>query len=186
MIGEHIQQLQKKFEKEKHVFVPSIITTKDRNDLTYHMLDPNNLSRETSKHTNKVSYYSRMQQMHLLIGNLGLVEAVTKKNMLPTYSYCRLYKQHDELYKHTDREACEYSITAMISSDGSTPWPIFLELDGKSVHYIMNPGDLLVYKGRELPHWRPKFTGDWHIQLFLHYVDAEGESKDLIWDKIRR
>ena len=33
----------------------------------------------------------------------------------------------------------------------------------------LKPGDMLVYKGMELEHWREAFEGDNCIQVFLHY-----------------
>jgi hypothetical protein len=38
----------------------------------------------------------------------------------------------------------------------------------------LHPGDMLVYKGREVPHWRECFDGNYWIQAFFHYVDADG------------
>jgi hypothetical protein len=44
------------------------------------------------------------------------------------------------------------------------------------------PGDALLYLGRELEHWRRPYTGRFHAQLFLHYVDAEGPDAVLAFD----
>jgi hypothetical protein len=46
-------------------------------------------------------------------------------------------------------------------------------------------GDLVVYKGLEVEHWRDKFVcgeNSWQTQVFLHYVDADGEYSDYRWD----
>ena len=47
----------------------------------------------------------------------------------------------------------------------------------------MNVGDICVYKGMEYPHWRRKYRGNKHTQVFLMYVDADGEYADQKWDK---
>jgi hypothetical protein len=38
----------------------------------------------------------------------------------------------------------------------------------------MNPGDICIYKGSELIHWREKYQGNKQTQAFLFYVDTEG------------
>jgi PKHD-type hydroxylase len=44
------------------------------------------------------------------------------------------------------------------------------------------PGDGVLYKGCEIEHYRPEFTGDEYVQVFLHYVDADGPHKDYVYD----
>lgn len=116
----------------------------------------------------------------LLIYMKPLIEEVTEKKLLPTYSYGRIHWQGSSMPKHTDRPSCEYSITLCISSDGADkPWPIYM--DGNEV--ILNPGDLCIYKGIDVPHWRDEFQGTEHIQVFLHYVDQEGPYTEWVYDK---
>ena len=45
-------------------------------------------------------------------------------------------------------------------------------MDGKELN--LNPGDAAIYLGCEVEHWREEFKGDWHSQVFLHYVDKNG------------
>jgi hypothetical protein len=66
----------------------------------------------------------------------------------------------------------------MIGSDG-TEWPIYM--DGKA--YNLTPGQAMIYLGCELEHWREPFTGDWHAQTFIHYVDANGPNAEFKFDK---
>ena len=65
-----------------------------------------------------------------------------------------------------------------ISSDG-TSWPIFM--DGTAIE--LKPGDAAVYLGCEVEHWRETFQGDYNMQVFLHYVDAEGDNKNYYMDQ---
>jgi hypothetical protein len=116
------------------------------------------------------------------------LEKITGKKLLKTYNYCRLYQPGEILEKHTDREACEYSITLNIGFSGA-PWPFFIETSsGEIAKMEMNVGDAILYKGIERPHWREKYSqGDWQAQVFFHYVDAEGAYKNYsILEKIMK
>ena len=42
----------------------------------------------------------------------------------------------------------------------------------KGVEIVLNPGDMLVYRGCDLEHWRDEFNSDDCTQVFLHYNDA--------------
>ena len=93
--------------------------------------------------------------------------------IVPTYSYLRVYKNGDELKKHTDRAACEYSISITLKRNKEDAiWPLFLETD-KVYETILEEGDGLLYKGIENTHWREKFEGEQLAQVFLHYVRRE-------------
>ena len=82
----------------------------------------------------------------------------TKLKLSPTYSYARLYEKVQNLEKHTDRYSCEVSTTLNLGGD---VWPIWLtDTKGKDIEVKLNPSDMLIYSGCELPHWRNKFEGD--------------------------
>jgi len=114
----------------------------------------------------------------LLLQKKDLIQKEIGKALLPTYSFWRMYTHNAILKKHSDRESCEFSATVMLGSCG-TKWPIFI--DGVSVQ--LEPGEAVIYKGREFDHWREPFEGDWHSQCFLHYVDKEGPYKEFFRDK---
>jgi len=77
-------------------------------------------------------------------------------------------------------------------NSGGDEWPIYLEPDPKKggvkegygyvsdntegVKVDLKPGDMLVYSGCELEHWREKFQGEECIQVFLHYNNSETEN----------
>ena len=103
-----------------------------------------------------------------------IIEEAIGIKLLYTYNFWRCYTYNAILKKHTDRPSCEFSATVFIDSDG-TDWPIFI--DGKEI--LLNKGDILIYKGCEVEHWREPFTGDFQIQLFLHFVDADGKYANL-------
>ena len=102
------------------------------------------------------------------------VEKATKLQLYPTYSYARIYYNGATLNKHRDRYSCEISATACIEN-GEEPWDIFFETrTKKQVSFRLNPGDIAIYRGVELLHWREPYQGSKQIQAFLHYVDVNG------------
>ena len=68
---------------------------------------------------------------------------------------------------------------------GGDAWPIFLSpnenvgipdgkkittsSNAKGIKINLNPGDMLIYRGELLEHWREPFQGENCIQVFLHY-----------------
>tara|TARA_R110001592_G_scaffold48393_1_gene152362 strand:- start:463 stop:1014 length:552 start_codon:yes stop_codon:yes gene_type:complete len=105
----------------------------------------------------------------LLLNKKNIIEKEINLNLLPSYSFYRVYTMFSELTKHTDRPSCEFSVTVMVGSSGEK-WPIFM--DGVPVE--LSPGDAVIYKGCDVEHWREEFLGDWHAQFFLHYVNEDG------------
>jgi|TARA_R100001086_G_scaffold78481_1_gene38061 hypothetical protein len=103
-----------------------------------------------------------------------IIEEATGIKLLYTYNFWRCYTYNAILKKHKDRPSCELSATLFIDSDG-TDWPIFF--DGKAIH--LEKGDILIYNGCDYEHWREPFKGDYQIQLFLHFVDANGKYANL-------
>ena len=112
----------------------------------------------------------------------------TGLQLIPTYSYARLYKNGDILRRHKDRPSCEISTTLNLGGD---PWPIFIDGTGadtvideeKKIHkpnapkgtkVLLEVGDMLVYSGCELEHWREPFEGNTCGQVFLHYNHVNG------------
>ena len=117
------------------------------------------------------SHYSDLVMEVLLQQMKPLMEIETQTSLIETYSYARIYKKGDELKKHKDRPSCEISCTMNL---GGEMWPIFL--DGKEV--LLNPGDMLIYRGSETEHWREPFTGNNCAQVFLHYNEKNGKFND--------
>ncbi|MEK9774471.1 MAG: hypothetical protein VW298_02535 [Candidatus Woesearchaeota archaeon] len=120
----------------------------------------------------------------LLNLSLEQMQTLTGKELVPTYSYNRLYTNGTELTPHKDRSSCEISTTLCLGYDVSNvdasvypdwDWPMFIEeLDGKKTPIHMKPGDMIIYRGCELKHWREPFWGKNHAQVFLHYNEKGG------------
>jgi len=119
------------------------------------------------------SHYGDLVMETLLQKLKPLMEKETKLKLNETYSYARIYKKGDELKRHKDRYSCEISTTLHL---GGEQWSIFLEpsgevkKDGKEIK--LQTGDMLMYSGCELEHWREPFKGENCGQVFLHYNDA--------------
>ena len=112
-----------------------------------------------------------------------VVEECTGLKLIPTYSYLRAYKTQAQLKKHTDRPACEISATLFLGADNQSPaWPIFIEVNDQPIAIELEPGDMMVYKGCETPHWREQFQGQLSIHAFLHFIDANGKHTDQAFD----
>lgn len=131
------------------------------------------------------SKYSDPLMESMLLYLQPIIESEIGIQLYPTYSYFRVYRKNDKLDAHVDRESCEISATVCFNFSYAIDdysWPIFME--GKSV--VQKPGDVLVYRGCELSHWRDRFNcseDDWQVQGFFHYVDVSGPFKDFKFDK---
>ena len=146
---------------------------------------------------NTYSHYADLAMETLLLSVQPKMEKLTGLKLNPTHSYARIYKKGDILNRHKDRFSCEISTTMNLGGD---EWPIYLEnkknvgnasdidpktgknylvsTDNKGKEIILKPGDMLVYKGQILEHWREVFLGDNCAQVFLHYNDVKSEGAD--------
>ena len=124
---------------------------------------------------NKLSWYNDPLINVLHINSLPVIEEATGLSLFPTYTFARIYKKGDVLLAHTDRNACEISVTCNITTQGEI-WPIFMKAPGKEpmMHYL-EPGSACIYKGCGVTHWREEAPDTTEIlQIMLHYVDKNG------------
>ena len=146
---------------------------------------------------NTYSHYADIAMETLLLLVQPVMEKKTGIKLIPTYSYARIYKKGDILNRHKDRFSCEISTTLNLGGD---PWPIYIEPDSKMGRFVegkgyisdntkgikvnLKPGDMLVYKGNLLEHWREPFEGENCGQVFLHYNNRKTPgAKDNMFDK---
>ena len=122
------------------------------------------------------SHYSDIVMETLLQKVKPVMEEQAEVKLTETYSYARIYKKGDELKKHKDRYSCEISTTLNLGGDN---WSIFLEPSGEKgkdgIEVKLEAGDMLMYRGCDLEHWRTPFEGEDCGQVFLHYNDASGK-----------
>ena len=147
---------------------------------------------------NSYAKYGDRLMETLLIKTIDVMQKKTGLKLVPTYSYTRLYKHGNILKRNKDRPSCEISTTLCLGGDH---WPIYLDPTGgdyvideyknihkpgapKGVEVNLKPGDMLIYSGCELEHWREPFQGNMCGQVFLHYNHADGQfAKTNLYDK---
>ena len=137
---------------------------------------------------NTYSQYSDFFMETLMMKVLPIMQQYTDMTLVPTYSYTRIYKKGDILKRHSDRPSCEISTTLHLGGD---PWTIFLDPTGqktvideykqtikpnapKGIPVDLEVGDMLIYSGCDLEHWREPFEGENCAQVFMHYNNIEG------------
>ena len=147
---------------------------------------------------NSYAKYADRVMETLLVGTINTMQKKTGLKLVPTYSYTRLYRTGNILNRHKDRPSCEISTTLNLGGD---PWPIYIDPTGadnviheykgimkpgapKGVEVNLKPGDMLIYSGCDLEHWREPFQGKLCGQVFLHYNHADGRfAKTNLYDK---
>jgi len=140
------------------------------------------------------------------------------RKLYNTYYYDRYYFPGQALALHADRDACEISVTIHVSTnlpDDLKNWPVCIKtpdtyadekktsvlVPGEERSCILNPGDGMVYKGCERPHWRDPMPTPrrrkrdillrrpqkeyYYHQIFFHYVLADGLRSHFAKDTIR-
>ena len=98
--------------------------------------------------------------------------------LAPTYSYTRRYAKGELLSRHTDRDACEVSVTTSIEiPKGAGPSVVHLKPPNlRATKVEMLEGDGCIYAGAEVEHWREPFRFDGYVQLFLHFISMRGRN----------
>ena len=137
-----------------------------------------------------------------------ILEQIIGRKLYNTYYYDRFYFPGQELKKHTDRPACEISVTIHVSTNIKESWPIWIKTPdvfedgskkkllstGENKYVHLEAGDGMVYKGCERPHWRDPMPGSFEMmrvepeqlyyhQIFFHYVLQDGIRAHHAWDK---
>ncbi len=133
--------------------------------------------------TTKFFYYADPLIEVILKTSQRTIEEAVGKELLPTYSYSRIYQPMEELKPHVDRSPCEYSVTVNVANKGGIS-PIYTQYkDNGAEKHALNPGDAVVYKGCEAKHWRkPIEAGQLIVQFMLHYVDKNGPHAGYCFD----
>jgi hypothetical protein len=180
------------FKKDKYMVLKKVVDPKIASFLTEYLL----LKKEVANTLTKLNYipeylkdmvgvfndpqvpnaysiYSDIANEVLLKRIKPIMEKNTGLKLVETYSYARIYQKGNILHRHKDRPSCQISTTINLGGD---PWPIYLEPSGKTnkkgIKVDLSLGDMLVYRGCELEHWREPFTKNYCVQVFLHYNRA--------------
>jgi hypothetical protein len=126
------------------------------------------------------------------------LEKLTGLELAPTYTYYRVYRPGAELFRHKDRPSCEVSMTICfgfkyLQVSENYNWGMFVDSEswktplGENGEFVssngvgkmiqQNPGDVIVYRGCEIEHWREPFKAgknSYQVQAFFHYIDKNG------------
>ena len=123
----------------------------------------------------------------------GMTPAVSQlvgRELRPTYCYFRMYRAGDICRVHSDRYACEHSLSLLLAASDDKPWP--LEVGSRHIEaprqradadfgdesygsVSMLPGDAVLYQGVHRAHGRMTPNPNrWSAHLFLHWVDLAG------------
>lgn len=126
--------------------------------------------------------YAPLMFEALMLKLCPLVSEKVGINLVPVYSYARIYYNGSELGKHFDRSSSEISVSVAISKE-EQDWPLYIKNEKGITHEInLDVGDIVIYSGRRHEHWREPYTGQKVIQAFLQYVDEKGPYAHLKWD----
>lgn len=119
--------------------------------------------------------------------------------LVPTYAYFRAYQQGDVCLVHSDRHACEHSLSLMLHLADDLPWALSVEHrrigqpepverdfgDAQFTSLPMRAGDAVMYRGVEHRHGRLEPNPNaWSAHLFMHWVDANGPHADHAFDRV--
>lgn len=113
------------------------------------------------------------------------IESAVGEELIPTYSYARLYVNGNKLEPHTDRPACEVSVTIQLGRSHHYSYPIYM--GGKRID--LAEGDAVIYPGMDIEHWREECNGPeeyYSGQVFMHFVKKHGNHTDEAGDKKTR
>jgi hypothetical protein len=177
-----------KFAKNGYCLVENAISLELRDFVTQYALfdEMQNFNGNGDGQTPNAHFrYADPAMESLLIHLHKTMEENTGLLLFPTYSYHRVYRPGDELKEHRDRPSCEISATICFNysyDDSKFSWPIFMN----NYEAVQKPGDMIIYRGCDLPHWRNKFNIEedvWQVQGFFHYVDANGPHAEWKFDK---
>lgn len=135
------------------------------------------------------SFYADPLTETLLLSSCKKLSEVTEIELIPQYSYTRVYGYREVLKIHSDRPECQFSATLCLGRPKDYPiWPIYFSKEnnintGKEL--LLEEGDLCFYRGTEMYHWRNMLDAPWYLQSFLHFVDRNGPYGSKLFDNRR-
>ena len=128
------------------------------------------------------------------------ISEVAGCELMPSYAYFRVYQQGDICKVHSDRKACEHSLSLTLELADDMPWalsverkhvedpPPSLDADFGSEPFVslpMRAGDAVMYRGVNHRHGRLEPNPNrWSAHLFMHWVDSDGPYADRAFDRV--
>ena len=206
-----------KFEKDGYLVIKDLWDPEElyhplpdmRGQLNYWDKNPENFRHTPVENQveGSLARYHHPQYKIIHSGVRKKLEKILGRKLYNTYYYDRFYFPGQALTAHADRDACEISVTIHISTnlpDDLKDWPIKVKtpdtytdkrktavlVPGEERSCILNPGDGMIYKGCERPHWRDPMptprvrkrdkllrrpqSDYYYHQIFFHYVLQDG------------
>tara|TARA_B100000900_G_scaffold388744_1_gene381055 strand:+ start:768 stop:1688 length:921 start_codon:yes stop_codon:yes gene_type:complete len=176
----------------------NLYTHQEKKDITYK-------NPESSKGKSKGGYCTPWGvALHGFIHNK--LKDYIDLDLRETYSFSRRYDRGSYLGSHTDRPSCEVSATLCLDyqTDDSKPWKIWVRNDKNyakvSAETVKNesqdlnhrerlknncksislePGDILLYQGPNIPHWRDYLLGEYSYHIFVHFFNATSKMNQI-------
>lgn len=134
-----------------------------------------------------------------LWGMTPAMEALVGTRLVPTYAYFRIYQGGDLCKIHSDRHACEHSLSLMLAASERRAWGLSVGRHKRSEPtatvesdfgdepfgtMAMMPGDAVLYQGVHHRHGRlDPNPNDWSAHAFLHWVDPAGPYAEQAFDR---
>ena len=128
----------------------------------------------------------------LLALHWGLTARVAERlemDLLPSFAWFRVYFEGDICRIHSDRPACEVSLSLLLGSSDGLPWSLDIGTrpiaDGYEItddfgdepfeSFDLGPGDAVLYFGSRRRHGRlAPNPNRWSAHLFLQWVERGG------------
>ena len=189
----------------KHLFAPAVLATfrgRLQEDLSLlrsrQFVRTNNLLTMPSIEVYSLEY---PPMAGFLWGLTPRVAQVAGCELMPSYAYFRIYQQGDICRVHSDREACEHSLSLTVELGDNLPWALSLEkrhldrplanidpdfADEAFASLPMSAGDAVMYRGVNHRHGRLEPNpNSWSAHLFMHWVDAGGPYASHAFDRAK-
>ena len=137
----------------------------------------------------EISSHMYRPMVPFLWGLTPVMSQITGKELLPTFCYLRIYQKDDICRVHSDRLACEHSLSLTLAYSDDLPWELSVgsekakplsavrnDFDGAPYGSVaMQPGDAVLYQGVHHRHGRiTPNPNRWSAHMFLHWVDRDG------------
>lgn len=172
--------------KTNYLYIPNFISVRKAKSLSkkFKLDHEENNYPGDGQAPNSACVYGYEPANKLLREKTSELSEILGDDLLPTYAYCRIYTHGEELTPHTDRPACE--LTVSVNLDADKVWPIYIyDADYNEQEILLNPGDAAVFLGCFMEHWRKPYDGEFCSQFFLHYVRENGSASIHAGDKLK-
>lgn len=149
---------------------------------------------------NTFNMYGDVLFDNMMLDLKSRIEKETDLKLSEMYTYWRIYSETSELKRHKDRGSCEISGTINL---GGTPWPIYIDPNPKNGYYettkkgnvkyiaggergvevLLEPGDCMIYTGKDCEHWREPLMEGECAQVFTHYRQTKDVNEEDKFDR---